>query len=80
MADVVTIVPYARETKNPLAASLTLRTGPRPARAQGTMVTAGLDSEPFLLAAPPVCGEWRTKGLGQTGVRGRRLSRHAPGG
>jgi hypothetical protein len=45
---IVTIVPYARETKNPLAASLTLRTGPRLARAQGTMVTAGLDTRPRL--------------------------------
>jgi hypothetical protein len=45
---IVTIVPYARETKTPWAASLTLRTGPRLARAQGTMVTAGLDPRPRL--------------------------------
>jgi hypothetical protein len=45
---IVTIVPYARETKTPLAASFTLRTGPRLARAQGTMVTAGFDTRPHL--------------------------------
>ncbi len=45
---IVTIVPYARETKTPLAASLTLRTRPRLARAQGTMVTVGLDTRPRL--------------------------------
>jgi hypothetical protein len=45
---IVTIVPYARETKKLLAASLTLRTGPHLARAQGTMVTAGLSTRPYL--------------------------------